>query len=204
MTRSTIAQSLLALVALVLAVPAWSAESTSSSEKPNVDFAEMMQKMAEVGTPGAEHKRLEALVGKWSYKMKCEMIPGAPIEFDGTCERKWILGGRFIEEKYTGQGFSGTDFEGCGVIGYDKAKKKYNYGWISNMGTNIATTMGTYDPSTKSFSFEGECYCPLRECNIKVREVVRIESNDKTVMESYQTQDGKETKMMEVVSTRQK
>jgi hypothetical protein len=200
----TISRSLLALVALAWAVPAWSAEATSASDKPKVDFAEMMKKMTEAGTPGAEHKLLDPLVGKWSYKLKCEMVPGQPMELTGTCERKWILGGRFVEEKYTGQGFGGTDFEGCGIIGYDKAKKKYNYGWISNMSTNIATTMGTYDPSTKTFTFEGECYCPIEEGEIKVREVIRMESNDKTVVESYQLRDGKETKMMEIVATRQK
>lgn len=39
---------------------------------------------------------------------------------------------------------------------------------------------------------------------VKGRDEVRIESDDKIVMESYQEQDGKEIKVMEVVSLRSK
>jgi hypothetical protein len=39
---------------------------------------------------------------------------------------------------------------------------------------------------------------------VKGRDELRIESSDRIVMESYQLEDGKETKLMEIVSLRTK
>ena len=45
---------------------------------------------------------------------------------------------------------------------------------------------------------------PLAKEPLKGRDVIRIESNDRVVQESYKTIDGSEVKVMEIVSTRKK
>lgn len=166
----------------------------------------MMKIMAQAATPGPEHKKLEPLVGSWNYTCKFWMEPGKPaMESKGTIERKWILGGRFIEETVKGTNFDGKPgFEGRGMIGYDNAQKKYTMSWSCTMGTGTCSGSGAGDSTGKVFTFEKEAFCPMEKQVVKGKDVVRIESADKIVMESYMLKDGKEMKMMEIVATRKK
>ena len=133
---------------------------------------EMMKAMADAARPGPEHQKLEPLAGTWSYTGKLWMDPTkAPIELKGTIERHFILGGRFVLEKVTGTGLDGkSGFEGRGMIGYDKAQKKYTLELrISTMGTGMSSGLGTADPSGKIFTFRTEAFCPIRKMKIHGR-----------------------------------
>ena len=91
------------------------------------------------------------------------------METHGTLERKLILGGRFLEEKYAGTGFDGqSGFEGLNLIGYDNAQKKYTSTFACSMGTGTCTGLGESDKSGNTFSFATECYCPARKRTSKV------------------------------------
>ena len=57
--------------------------------------------MEKYGSPGPEHKYLEPLVGKWNAVSRAWMEPGKdPLVSKGTCERKWLLGKRYLQETY--------------------------------------------------------------------------------------------------------
>src|SRR5262245_2322202 len=142
----------LMLVTLGVVTPAWSADVTA---KPAQTPEAMMKAMEEFAKPSPELKKLEPLAGKWNYTMKYWMDPSQPaMESKGTVERKWILGNRFLEEKYLGTGFDGKEFEGCGIIGFDNAKKQFTTGWICNMCTSISKAYGAADASGKQFTFD--------------------------------------------------
>src|SRR5262245_48056445 len=133
---------LLSVAVMLALVPAvWS----DDAKKMNPDA--MMKAMADAATPGAEHKKLEPLVGTWDSVCKFWMDPSKPpMESKGTMERKWILGGRFVEEKVEGTNFDGKPgFEGRGRIGYDNAQKKYTMTWNCTMGTSTCNGTGTVD-----------------------------------------------------------
>jgi hypothetical protein len=72
------------------------------------------------------------------------------------------------------------------------------------MGTGTATGAGTADSSGKTITLQTEMHCPMRQKLIHGRDEIHFVSPDKVVMESYLIEDGKESKMMEIVSTRQK
>src|SRR5262245_9642706 len=58
-----------------------------------------LKALAEAGQPGPEHKKLQPLVGQWTFTMKFWTDPSQPpAELKGTIERKWIMDGRFIQE----------------------------------------------------------------------------------------------------------
>src|SRR4029077_14802211 len=101
----------------------------------------LLKALAEASKPGSEHAQLQPLAGSWTYTCKCWMEPGKPpMEMNGTTERQWILGGRFLEEKVAGTGFDGKPgFEGLGLLGYDNGRKKYTSTWACNVGTGAAT-----------------------------------------------------------------
>src|SRR5207247_8219601 len=49
--------------------------------------------------PGADHKKLEPLVGNWTFTMKMWGEPGKPPqEGKGTAEEKWVVDGHFLQE----------------------------------------------------------------------------------------------------------
>lgn len=52
-----------------------------------------------------------------------------------------------------------------------------------------------------SFTSYKSYYCPVEKKTINGRDLVRIEG-DKVIMKSFKTTDGKEAKMLEVISTR--
>lgn len=189
------------LLTLSLAMPAVAEDKA----KPAIDLEAAAKLFAETGTPGEAHQKLEPLIGKWTYTSKMWMDPSAPpLEGKGTCERKWILGGRFLEENIKGTGPDGSDFEARGTIGYDNATKKYSYNWLCSMSTGSATGVGNIDKTGKQLSFETEAFCPLQQKQVTMRDEINIISNDKHTSTTYQNIDGQKVKMMEVTAERVK
>lgn len=194
------AVSLALTLALAIGVGVGRAEDKKAPPNPE----DLAKALAEAAKPGPEHARLKALEGSWTYTCKCWMDPNKPAESKGTIERKWVLGGRFLEERVNGTNFDGTPgFEGFGLLGYDNGTKKYSMTWTCTMSTSVSNGIGTFESPGK-FTFKAECYCPVMKQNIKSRDEIRIESDDKVVMESYMLMDGKEVKMMEIVANRKK
>ena len=188
-----------ALALTLLAAPSWADDKASKNPE------ELLKALEEAGKPGPEHARLQPLAGSWTYTAKFWMDPNKPpMETKGTIERKWVLGNRFLEERVTGTGFDGKPgFEGLGLLGYDNGRKQYTSSWSCSMGTGTCQGLGTADESGK-LTFRTESFCPVEKKTIKGREEIRVESSDKVVMESYVTEDGKERKMMEIVSVRKR
>src|SRR5262244_3729225 len=104
----------------LLAGPTWAGDAKGPPSP-----AEVMKLMAEAGKPTAEHQKLQPFVGDWTFTLKLWTDPSQPpAELQGTVERKWIMGGRFIQETVKGE-LAGKQFEGLGLLGYDNAQKKY-------------------------------------------------------------------------------
>jgi Protein of unknown function (DUF1579) len=185
----------------VLAVAVGSAAADEKKAEP--DLKAMMDMYAKASQPGEHHKKLEPMIGSWTYTSKFWMDPSKPpAESAGTCERKWVMGGRFIREEIKGDLF-GAPFEGFGLVGYDKVQKKYAYTWIDNMSSGFMAATGTANESGKEFVYHKDEVDPLSGEKSKGRDVVRIIDNDKHVTEFYKIlPDGKELKMMEITFTR--
>jgi hypothetical protein len=168
------------------------------------DDKDPLEAYEKAAKPGPEHKLLEPLVGSWEFTGKFWMDPSKPpVESKGTSESKWILDGRFVEEEVKAEMF-GKAFVGRGLTGFDKAQGKYTGTWIDSMSTGISTTAGTADKDGKVLTFTREDYDGLSKKKNVSKDVLTIKSNDEHVMESYKVEDGKETKMMEIVYKRKK
>src|SRR5262249_55032004 len=155
--------------------------------------------------PGADHKKLEPLVGSWTFTSKFWSEPGKPPEEGkGTSEQKWVVEGHFLQEDLRSE-TPGEKFTGMGLTGYDNLISKYTSFWVDSTGTGMSLSFGTLDASGKVFTFTKDDFNPKTKKKVKVRDVIRIDSNDKHTAESYRTEDGgKEMKSMEVVYTRKK
>src|SRR5438067_1008778 len=109
------------LAALLLA----GAVVARADEKP-ADKGPDLEAYAKAGKPGPQHKLLEPMAGSWTFSGKFWMDPSKPpTDLKGTCERKWVLGGRFLQDDIESPGFAGEKFQGFGLTGYDNSQGKY-------------------------------------------------------------------------------
>jgi len=176
--------------------------TTTESQKEKIDAQAMMDVYKKLGTPGAPHKVLASLVGSWKTKVKSWCDPNTgPMESTGTSEQKMLLGGRFLEQEFSGE-MMGSPFTGIGVTGYDNHTRKYVSTWIDSMGTAILVFEGTVSADGRTITQESHYDDPIRG-PVKWRSVTRIIDNDTNTFEMYATyKEGKEEKMMEITYTR--
>jgi hypothetical protein len=180
------------------------------SGQPNPQ--EMMKQMIEMSKLNENHKLLESMNGNWNYTIKfwMNLDPNAPPqESKGTASRKSVMGGRYFVMDVSGKmqmpGEDGkmkdVQFKGMGLEGYDNVKKKFVASWIDNMGTGIELSEGTYDPATKTFTFNLEME-PVPGMKSQVREVLKAADNNHMTLEWYENRGGEEKKTMEINYTR--
>jgi hypothetical protein len=166
------------------------------------DEKALIEAAIKAGTPGEPHKRLEALAGSWDGATKMWLDSSkAPVESKGTSESKMIMGGRYLEEKVSGE-FGGMKFQGQGITGYDNLQKKYTLVWIDNMGTGIWTATGSYDADKKTFTYQGEEIDPLSGKKFKNKYVLHLIDKDKYETEMFKEVDGKDVKVMQITYKR--
>src|SRR5262245_35747636 len=178
------------------------AQPATATGQPNPQ--EMMKQMMELSKQNENHKLLADMDGNWNYTIKMWMNPdpnAKPQESKGSATRKSVMGGRYFVMDVTGKmqmpGADGKmkdmDFKGMAVEGYDNVKKKFVSSWIDNMGTGITYSEGTYDPATKSFTFNMEME-PVPGMKSQVREVLKVTDKDHMLLEWYENQGGQERK----------
>jgi hypothetical protein len=171
-------------------------------QEGKMDMQAMMEVYKKLATPGAPHKVLASMTGSWNTKTKFWTEPNKPpMESTGTCEQKMILGGRFLQQEYSGE-MMGSTFTGIGVTGYDNHTKKHVSTWIDSMGTAILFFEGTAGPDGKTITQESRYNDPIKG-PMKWRSVTKIVDDNTLVFAMYGIDKrGKEEKMMEITYTR--
>src|SRR5439155_19296845 len=122
--------------------------------------------------------------GNWNYKLQYWMNPDPitpPQPSKGNATHKSVMAGRYFEMDVSGKKqMPGEDgkmkdiqFKGMAIEGYDNAKKKFVASWIDNMGTGIQSSEGTYDPATKTFTYNMEMQ-RMPGMKQQVREVLKV------------------------------
>ena len=169
------------------------------------EMKKMMEAYEKATSPGEAHRMLDSVVGTWDTVIRFYHAPGAPAqESTGTSENRWILGGRYMEQRFKGNAM-GKPFEGLGYTGYDNMRKQYFGTWMDTMSTSIMSTTGGVEEGGRVWKFKGMMDDPLMNTSVAVEELIRIESPDRHVMEMWQpAADGKLFKTMEIIYTRKK
>jgi hypothetical protein len=179
---------------------------SAMAEDKKMTEQEMMAAYAKYMNPGPQHKLLEPLIGSWDCVSRMWMDPGAPpTESKATAEKKWILGGRFIQEDASGI-MGGMPFQGMGITGYDLIEQKYNNVWLDVMATSMMITSGQMDATGKVLTMTGSYKDPMADMQEKkLKTILRIVSNDQHIYEMYDIQpNGKEVKIFDLTYTRKK
>ncbi len=179
--------------------------ATQGQEKPEpgVDTESPIEMWVRYAMPAKHHRLLNQMAGSWDTVARYKMNPDSlPVESEGTCERKWVLDGRFLLEEFDG-GDLALPFRGLALYGYDRFEQKYTSAWVDTMSTAIMTNLGTYDEPNKVVNFAGRYGNPWTGVKAKSRGVTRFVSNDRHVLELHvRAPDGREFKTLEIIYTR--
>lgn len=168
-----------------------------AADPPTITGKEDWKKFS---TPGAGHKALNDLAGKWKFTMKWWPAADAkPEESKGTSTAKWIMGGRFLQQDVTGKAM-GEKFVGQGFIGFDNVREQYQTVWFDNMSTHMMLGTGTFDAATKTLKETGEYSCPMTGAKHKPyrTELKIVGPKEHTYAMWTKGEDGKEFKSMEI------
>ncbi|MFY9552842.1 MAG: DUF1579 domain-containing protein [Thermoanaerobaculia bacterium] len=169
------------------------------------DEKAMMEAMQKAATPGDAHKKLDPIVGTFDTRVRMWMDPSKPPEDSaGTTVNSWVLGNRYVEQKYDGT-FMGEPFNGVGYTGYDNVQKKYVGVWMDSAGTGTMLSTGTADAAGKTFKLKATLWDPTTGKPTSVDEKMTIVDNDHHNFEMWgKGPNGKTFKMMEIQYTRKK
>jgi hypothetical protein len=172
------------------------------AQEGKIDMQAIMEVYRKLATPGAPHKLLAKMAGSWHTKTKSWMEPDKPpMESSGTCEQKMLLGGRFLQQEFTGE-MMGSTFTGIGVAGYDNHTRKYVSTWMDSMSTGIYFFEGTASADGKTITQESRYDDPIKG-PMNWRAVTKIVDDNTQVFEMYGIdKTGREEKMMEMTYTR--
>jgi hypothetical protein len=175
--------------------------SLYAKDAPKKDAQEdAMEVMMKAGKPGEQHESLKKCAGSWKAVVKSWNGPGDPVISEGTADFKMILGDRYLEQRFTGS-MMNMPYEGYGLTGYDNMKKTYTMMWIDNMGTSMMTGIGSYDAAKKTMTFKSSGLGPDgKMMNFRMTNVMTDDNTQLFTM--YNTEKGKEMKMMEITYTR--
>jgi hypothetical protein len=137
------------MTAACLAVLAggWMSAETQPDEAVVPDMEMVMKMMEEAAKPNdPHHAYLKKMEGDWKITAKFTMEPGSPPEVShGTSKNRLVLGGRQIMSevdlamKFMGQEM---DFDGIGIMGYDKTTKRFQSTWVDTMSTSQLHQVG--------------------------------------------------------------
>jgi len=154
--------------------------------------------------PGPDHERLNALIGEWTTTIKQWTGPESEaVELAGTMTSRWILEGRFVEERAENRTSQGGHYESLGYLGYDRQTELYERFWMTNSSTGVFTQRGRYDPDENVIRTEGSEMAPGSGVVIPTATELRIESPSRHVLTAYATSvEGVRWKQLEIVYTK--
>ncbi len=188
------------LVAGLVLVPGQLAAQHDHDQGQGHPMNEEMAAWMALSEPSKEHEFLEQLVGTWNAKTRFWMAPDAPpIENAGVSTNEMILGGRFLRSSFVGEMFG--PFEGIGIDGFDRLKRKYVSMWMDNKGTMIMNFEGEVQGNVRTLM--SELVRPDGEKST-MKWVTTIVGQNEHKAEGYEAEAGGGLrKTMEIVYTRQ-
>jgi hypothetical protein len=173
-------------------------QAAVAQEEP--DMAMVMEAWTKAATPGEAHAFLARMEGEWTATVTMWMDPsGEPTVSEATSKQEMMMDGRYLHETTKGE-FMGQPFHGIGFSGYNNVTEKYEGMWIDNMSTAVHRYEGEMEGDV--LVYHGKYMDPVSGEWIKSRSTITMPSDDEIIAVGYETRDGVEVKVMELVYKR--
>jgi uncharacterized protein DUF1579 len=200
-------------VAACLALSAVTASLCVQGEKKRFAYPwpasqeEAMARWMKVCQPSAAHERLKELLGTYDTTTRMSMGgPGSkPIETKGTAETTWLVEGRWLQTKWSGE-MMGQKTTGLWILGYDNFKERFVYTTVDSFQTCMNSASGLFDQSGDHLILWGTIDEPMTpEQDKLVKYVWRDFGKDKYTFEVHDMMIGESnTKVIEIEHVRRK
>lgn len=118
-------------------------------------MSDRLRALERAGEPGDAHAQLDVLEGAWSTVTRVHLPDGSTWSGRGRTVRRWVLGGRFLEEQLTGHGPDGRPWRGLAYLGHCNTTHTYQWLWMSDGTTGMTQATGLVDPSGTEWLLEG-------------------------------------------------
>ena len=158
-----------------------------------------------VERPTLIHKELDRLIGTWDVAVEFRYGDRA-MKGTATCEAKWILDGRFVQQEYTSQ-FMGKPLKILQLIGYDDVKKKLIEIYLASNRNQVNVNEGEITDGGKIWSNVGELMNVRTQKATRLRTQYTFHDADRFTLEWFQPDpaaEGKEVRMVSLTHTRKK
>jgi len=139
--------------------------------------------------PGPIHQRLNELAGSWDVTVRYTM-GDKQHEGKATCEAKWILDGRFLQQEYHSR-LQGKPYQVVQLLGFDNLRKKTLEIMMDNLGTGVLHNEGSISEDGKVITNLGETIDPVSGKPYKLRTVTTIVDRDHFTLEWFHADDGR-------------
>lgn len=162
------------------------------------------QQMLDFSRPARNHAFIGKLTGTWNYQ-------DAKLSFvKGTLTRTPIYNGRFYKVEMLGgklqvpvaDGKMKDNYQEMQIEGFDNGRMKFVTTSINNhIGSDIEMQIGTFDSTTKSFTYEwaSELITGMKKQNWRVLKII---DNNHYSEEYYEEHDGTKVKVRELNYTK--
>lgn len=160
-----------------------------------------------------ERQPLAPLAGLWEIEATINVGQGEPVTERAQAMRRWVLNGAFLQEMHMpadevgiggGRARAESRLPGIGFFGYDQEQSKFNAAWLDASTGGIYSTQGTYDESSKTFTYtatDPTSGGAVREGE-RVTVTIRVESEDRHVVEMHKGERGQGEPVYRIVYTR--
>lgn len=182
--------------------PANGTAQPAATDLPPGMTQEDMKAMMEAAQPGPMHEWLCADAGTWIGQCKMWMAPGMePNVSTATLVQTPLLGGRFVEQRASGDMGEWGLFEGFGLIGYDNAKGEFQNTWADSMGTGMMHGTGTLSADKKVLTINSSYFCPMQKKVCSFRQTTTRNDDGTRTQEMWGVAPGstEEHRMMEII-----
>ncbi|MDG3003211.1 DUF1579 family protein [Paludisphaera mucosa] len=152
--------------------------------------------------PGEEHKRLNAMAGRWDVVVTYRLGPDREMKGTAQCDAKWVLDGRFLRQDYRSE-IQKRPFEVVQYLGFDRSKKRFVELKMDSMDTAVMHNEGSLSDDGRTITCVGERLDREDGRSRPLRTVYTLTDADHFTLSWYTTDStGKEEKAVELVHTR--
>lgn len=192
---------LIIIAGLLVAAPVAEAQERGKVSSPGA-VTQDMPPWVRRGLPGAGQAALQPLAGTWRVEHSLYLGLGTrekpAVSTDIICRREWVGGGRFLQDVTEGT-IAGTPYWRMGLLGYDNMTERYEWITIDGFNAMMMIYRGSQGSGPKlpidmtgTFVDQGLLGDETTGKPVRMRTVIRIESDDRHVFDLYFTLPGGE------------
>ena len=169
-----------------------------------IDSATIAAAWLDYGKPGANHHLIDTLAGTWQEEVKfySDAVDTAQI-INMTAVISPVLNGLYQQTLHRGK-VMGLPYEARAVLGFNKAKNKFEYTWIDNFSSGMMYLSGEMDSVTHLINLTGTMADPVTGKEIGVRQTIEMTADKKQHIRLYDTRNKQERLSMEIIMKKNK